>query len=226
LTGTGLTSRIKQTIVRWLSSTGLDPDEVVRMTPEELERAVVELRDRQAIHDCLMTYSRAIDRLDRELLLSVYHPGAIDDHGVFVGSAEEFADWAIAMHTKTHLSHQHCVFNYTVDLAGDVAHTETYYMFVGMNREGAPLAMSGGRYVDRLEKRDGRWAIATRVCVRDWAPLDEIPASLDASAMTVVKDLDDQTVQLMRAGAQPSRDRSDLSYRRPLAVDPARVPAR
>ncbi|MBW0103449.1 nuclear transport factor 2 family protein [Pseudonocardia sp. KRD-291] len=196
------------------------------MTPEELERAVVELRDRQAIHDCLMTYSRAIDRLDRELLLSVYHPDAIDDHGVFVGSAEEFADWAIDMHTKTHLSHQHCVFNCTVDLRGDVAHTESYYMFVGMNRAGEPLAMSGGRYVDRLEKRDGRWAIAARVCVRDWAPLDEIPASLDASAMTVVKDLDDRTVQLMRSGAQPRRDRSDVSYRRPLTVDPTRVPPR
>lgn len=196
------------------------------MTPDELERTVVELRDRQAIHDCLMTYSRAVDRLDRELLLSVYHADAVDDHGVFVGGAEEFADWAIAMHTKTHLSHQHCILNYTVDLDGDVAHTETYYMFVGMNRAGAPLAMSGGRYVDRFEKRDRRWAIAVRVCVRDWAPLDEIPTSLDASAMTVVKGLDERTVELMRSGAQPSRDRSDVSYQRPLTVDPSRVPAR
>lgn len=195
------------------------------MTPEELERAVIELQDRQAIHDCLMTYSRGIDRLDRELLLSVYHPDAIDDHGVFVGTPEEFADWAIAMHTKTHLSHQHCVLNYTVDLNKDVAHTETYYMFVGMNREGEPLAVSGGRYIDRLEKRDGRWAIAARVCVRDWAPLAEIPESLDASSMTVVKRLDEATVELMRTGAQPSRDRSDVSYQRPLRIDPSRIPS-
>jgi hypothetical protein len=66
------------------------------VSPEELERAVVALQDRQAIQDVLMTYSRGIDRLDRELLLSVYHDDAIDDHGVFVGSPEEFADWAIA----------------------------------------------------------------------------------------------------------------------------------
>jgi ketosteroid isomerase-like protein len=199
---------------------------VRKVTPEDLERTVVELADRQAIHDCLMTYSRAVDRLDRELLISVYHPDAVDDHGVFVGGPEEFADWAIAMHTATHLSHQHCVLNYTCELDGDVAHTETYYMFVGMNRAGEPLAMSGGRYVDRLEKRDGRWAIATRVCVRDWAPLAEIPESLDAASMTVVKGLDDRTKQLMRAGAQPRRDRDDISYERPLGVDPARVPAR
>jgi hypothetical protein len=193
------------------------------MTPEELERTVTELADRQAIRDVLMTYSRGIDRLDRELLISLYHEDAIDDHGVFVGTREEFADWAIAMHTATHLSQQHCIFNFTCDLDGDVAHTETYYMFVGMNRTGTPMAMSGGRYIDRLEKRDGRWAIAARVCVRDWAPLEEIPDVMDQAAMTVVKNLDERTKQLMRTGAQPSRDRTDVSYQRPLTIDPARA---
>lgn len=193
------------------------------MTQEELERTVTELADRQAILDVLMTYSRGIDRLDRDLLISVYHEDAIDDHGVFAGTREEFADWAIAMHTATHLSHQHGILNVTCDLDGDVAHTETYYMFVGMNRAGKPMAMSGGRYIDRLEKRDGRWAIAARVCVRDWAPLDQIPEVMDQAAMTVVKDLDERTRELMRTGAQPSRDRKDISYQRPLAVDPARA---
>jgi ketosteroid isomerase-like protein len=192
------------------------------MTPAELERTVTELADRQAIRDVLMAYSRGIDRLDRKLLISLYHEDAIDDHGVFVGTREEFADWAIAMHTATHLSHQHCIFNVTCDLDGDVAHTETYYMFVGMNRTGTPMAMSGGRYIDRLEKRDGRWAIAARVCVRDWAPLEEIPTVMDQAAMTVVKNLSEQTKQLMRTGSQPSRDRSDVSYQRPLTIDPAR----
>jgi ketosteroid isomerase-like protein len=193
------------------------------MSPEDLERVVIELQDRQAIHDCLMTYSRAVDRLDRELLLSVYHEDAIDDHGVFVGTPEEFADWAIAMHSATHLSHQHCIFNSTCDLDGDVAHTETYYMFVGLNRQGAPFAMSGGRYLDRLEKREGRWAIALRICVRDWAPLTETPETLDQASLTVVKSLDEATKELMRTGAQPARDRSDPSYQRPLTIDPART---
>jgi hypothetical protein len=185
------------------------------MTNEELTSAVRELQDRQAIHDCLMTYSRGIDRLDRELLLSIYHPDAVDDHGVFVGSPTEFVDWAIGMHTSTHLSHQHCIFNYTIVLEGDVAHTEAYYMFVGLNRTGKPLSMSGGRYLDRFEKRDGRWAIAARVAVRDWAPLEEIPETLDQSAMTVVP-LTPEITALARAGGQISRDRSDVSYQRPL----------
>lgn len=192
----------------------------------EIEKSLQILQDRQAIHDCLMNYSRGVDRLDRELLLSVYHPDAIDDHGVFVGTPTEFVDWVVDMHTKTHLSHQHAIFNYTCDLDGDVAHTEAYYMFIGMNREGKPLTMSGGRYMDRFEKRDGRWAIAARVCIRDWAPLDEIPESLDQSRMTAVKNLPPAIIELMRTGPQPSRDVQDPSYQRPLTIDPARIVGR
>ena len=41
---------------------------------------VEELLAKQEIRDVLMRYSRAIDRMDSELLASVYHPGA-DEHG-------------------------------------------------------------------------------------------------------------------------------------------------
>ena len=195
------------------------------MSNENLGKIVEELRDRQAIQDLLATYSRGGDRLDRELLLSVYHPDAIDDHGVSIGTPEEFADWAIAMHSATHLSHQHCVLNHTCELDGDVAHTETYYMFLAMNRTGAPTANSSGRYIDRMEKRNGRWAIAARVCIRDWAPLTEIPDSLDQSKMTIVKIQDEALRAIMRGGPQPSRDRHDVSYQRPLTIPPERVHA-
>ena len=39
-----------------------------------------ELCDGAEILDCLQRYARGIDRLDRELLRSAYHDGAIDDH--------------------------------------------------------------------------------------------------------------------------------------------------
>ena len=52
------------------------------MTSDQLEQAVTYLLDRQAILDCLHTYCRAMDRLDRELLMTVYHEDAIDDHGL------------------------------------------------------------------------------------------------------------------------------------------------
>lgn len=192
---------------------------------EEFEKTVMELHDRLAIQDVLARYSRGIDRLDRELLLSVYHPDAIDDHGVFIGNPEDFVDWAFAMHRATHMSHQHCVLNHTCELNGDVAHTETYYVFVGMNRQGEPVGVSGGRYVDRIEKRNGKWAIAARVCIRDWAPLKEIPESLDQSKMSVVKLKDPVLLALLSKGPQPMRDRNDVSYQRPLTIPPERVKA-
>jgi hypothetical protein len=194
------------------------------MTGEELERAVVELQDRQAILDCLMRYSRGVDRLDRELLRSVYHDDAIDDHGMFVGDRDEFADWVVGMHSSTHLSHQHCLFNHFCDLDGDVAHTETYYMFVGMNRVGEPLSMSGGRYLDRFEKRDGRWAIAARLCVRDWAPLPTQPDFDDPSTLTAIRAVLPPAVRdFMATGPKVTRDRQDPSYDRPLKVDQERL---
>jgi ketosteroid isomerase-like protein len=187
------------------------------LTPPELEAAIRELQDRQAIHDCLARYARAVDRLDRDLLISVYHEDATDDHGMFVGSPEELADWALPMHAAAQLSTQHRVTNVTIDLDGDVAHVESYWMYAGMNREGAPFGMCGGRYIDRFEKRGGRWAIAARVCLRDWAVRSEVVESLDQTALTAAT-LAPDMAELLRSGPQPSRDRADPSYQRPLAA--------
>ncbi|WP_342744708.1 hypothetical protein [Mycolicibacterium vulneris] len=41
-----------------------------------------------------------------------------------------------------------------MDVDGDEAHAETYYLFIGTDREPANhMTVSGGRYVDRLERR-------------------------------------------------------------------------
>ncbi len=193
---------------------------------DETQRAVRLLLDRQEILDCLMRYSRGVDRLDRDLLLSCYHEDAIDDHGMFVGDREEFADWVVDMHSSTHSSHQHCLFNHSCELDGDVAHTETYYMFAGMNRQGTPLVMSGGRYLDRFERRAGRWAIAHRVCVRDWAPVEDQPDPDDPSTLTAIRAaLPPAVLAFMRGGPLPTRDHRDPSYARPLVADPHRVRA-
>jgi hypothetical protein len=191
---------------------------------EQLAEVVGILQDRQSIYDCLIRYSRGVDRLDRDLLLSVYHPDAIDDHGTFYGSPADFADYVIDMHTANHFSHQHCLYNHSCDLDGNVAHAETYYTFVCMNRIGKPVTMNGGRYIDRFERRENRWAIAHRVCVRDWALLDEHPDPDDLAAYTARRAvLAPEVVAFMNAGARPARDRSDPSYQRPLQPDPQRA---
>jgi hypothetical protein len=92
---------------------------------------------------------------------------------------------------------------------GDVSHAETYYLFVGTDREPANhMTISGGRYVDRLERRDGRWAIVDRVCLVEF--MDESQSLLTEAAIAMVP------------GARaPRHDRTDPSYDRPLAASRA-----
>jgi ketosteroid isomerase-like protein len=176
----------------------------------DLEATIRMLADRQAIRDCLATYCRAVDRLDRELLLSVYHEDAVDDHGVFVGSREAFADWVIAFHGRAQHATQHIITNHVCELDGDTAHCETYWMFAAMNTQGEPLTLSGGRYIDRFERRDGRWAIALRKLVGDWAGTPG-GALLSAEGRAA-----------LNGGVHQSRDRLDTSYERPLRFDESR----
>lgn len=175
------------------------------------ERMVQELYDRQAIRDQVNNYCRGVDRMDRELLRSVYHPDAIDDHGHFTGSVEGFIDWAFGYHSNYQDAHQHIVTNHTCELDGNVAHTETYWLFVGRNKQAPMLAMSGGRYIDRFEKRNGEWKIAARKCVVDWG----------GGASDIFHA---QEVLTAFAGVgTTSRDRNDLSYERPLTVEKSRL---
>ncbi len=177
----------------------------------ELAGMVRELHARQSIRDVLANYSRGIDRRDRELLLSCYHADAIDDHGAFVGGREAFWDWLGPSHLMHYRTHQHSLTNHSCQLDGDGAHSETYWMFAGMTHHGDALTLFGGRYIDRFEKRDGRWAIAARKCVLEWwgAPID--------GAVT------EEWRAAFAAGGPMAKDRTDCSYERLLAVDPARI---
>lgn len=160
------------------------------------------LLDRQAILDCIHRYCRGVDRFDRQLVRSVYHDDAIDDHGAYCGPIEGFIDWAFGFHSQAHTSTFHSVFNHSCELNGDVAHTETYYQFVANNREG-PVSLHFGRYVDRFERRNGRWAIAARVCTIECAGLMN-PDPTPKEFLAIMKN------------CTTSRDREDVSYQRPL----------
>jgi hypothetical protein len=160
-----------------------------------------ELIDRQDILDCVYRCCRGIDRLDSALAASAYHPDAIDNHGVFCGPVAEFIEWAFAGHRAAHHGHHHYVMNHTCDLDGDVAHTETYYIFAAQNVRGTPHTLHGGRYVDRFERRDGRWAIAYRTSLLEWV------GGLTEPALPSAERVQPGTI---------ARDRTDLSYARPL----------
>jgi hypothetical protein len=161
------------------------------------------LAGRMAIMDCLTRYARGVDRFDRALVLSAYHPDAIDDHGDFVGSPEEFVEWAFDLHEKGQISTQHNLTNHSCEIDGDTAHTETYYTFNARNIDES-LWIAGGRYIDRLERREGEWRIANRYCVIEWSgTIAEGPIPF-------------QDIADVNASGVPGRNRNDPSYARPL----------
>ncbi len=160
------------------------------------------LLDRLAIFDCINRYTRGLDRHDDELVASAYHPGALDHHGDFLGTPAEFIPWANELHAADWSAHQHHITTHTVDLDGDVAHAESYCIGVFQRKDEPVVDMAGGRYIDRLERRDGEWRIVAREVVIEWV------CAADGAASRFSGD------------AYPSGawDRTDLSYRRPLVV--------
>ncbi len=55
-----------------------------------------------------------------------------------------------------------------MQIDGDVAHAESYVIGTMRVRDHRTLALIGGRYLDRLERRDGVWKIALRRCTIEW----------------------------------------------------------
>jgi len=159
-----------------------------------------ELLDREAIRECLIRYMRAVDRHDAELMATVYHPEALDDHTMYIGKGVEFGPVVNAFHASMWGAHTHFLSNARIELSGDSAHVESYFLAALRRKDNSSTDLSGGRYIDRFEKRKGEWKIAARVCVYEWGQNpEEIKAALSAFPLG-------------------RRDSSDLSNARPLNV--------
>jgi hypothetical protein len=120
------------------------------------------------IQQVLYRYCRAVDRGDAALLESVYHPGAIDNHGAFHGTGAEFAAMLVPLMDASPRVGQHHITNILIDLTGDEADVEGYFMALHPAPDGSHIPVNG-RYLDRFERRDGRWAITERTVVVDWS---------------------------------------------------------
>ena len=170
---------------------------------QERERAIDAMLAKQAIREALEAFSRGMDRFDREAYLSAFWDDAQVAAGPFVGSARECWGWAVPMHEQGQSLTQHGLLHSDIDLDGDVAHAQTYYQFVAVNRDGT-LMIAGGRYIDRLERRLGSWRIALRTNLVEWAgmpPAIAVPFS----------ELPD-----IATNGLSSRSPADPSYQRPL----------
>lgn len=161
------------------------------------------LFDRQDIFDALSRFARGMDRFDRTAFLSAFHADAQIAAGTFVGHPAALYDWARELHDHGQSATHHALLNHSCDLAGDIAHCETYYLFVGRNRDDTNW-LAGGRYIDKFERRHGDWRIAVRSTVIEYSGL--LPS-------TPIPFADVPGIAL---NGPATRDFDDLSYRRPL----------
>ena len=125
------------------------------------------------IRQALGRYCRGVDRGEREVMLSAYHPDAIQEHGYFHGKPADLIDLLIERMDRTGHVTQHHVTNWLIEVDGDTARVEAYCIIwnpeVDEETGALKAVQSRSRYLDRFEKRDGAWKIVHRRLVLDWA---------------------------------------------------------
>jgi hypothetical protein len=157
--------------------------------------------DRTELRAIALRYARAIDRHDRDLLLTCYHEDAIDHHGtVFRGDPLTFAAWLPDIMRQFEVT-AHYIMNTDYRLAGDFAEGEIY--FLAYHRTVPPERRElfvGGRYHDRYERRGGEWRIAHRTIAWDFSrssPLEESQFAFLTSLGTLGSGDDDISFESM-----------------------------
>jgi hypothetical protein len=130
---------------------------------------MTELADRLAIAETLALYCRGIDRCDAEQLAAVFTPDALIDYGDGARPIAEVIPGLMAGLGAMRLT-QHNISNTVMRITGDSAKAETNCVALHLipAPEGEVELVVGGRYLDTLVKRDGRWRIAERLYVMDW----------------------------------------------------------
>lgn len=134
-----------------------------------MDAALQQLIARDAIRQCLERLARGEDRRDAELIRSCWWADATYDYGVQNGDFASYLAWVVpgadAIKDTQHVLGQ----SYTV-IEGDSARVETHvlsYHRVDMGAGDRDTCI-GGRYLDRMECRNGEWRIADRVMVYDF----------------------------------------------------------
>lgn len=158
------------------------------------------LRDHEEIRQAMYAYARGVDRGDQELLEPAFHDDCVDDHGNFSGDkAAALAALKRSAENKSTTASVHHLGNILIDLNGDEAQVETYFMASQRREEDgrAFTRMRVGRYFDRFVRQDGKWQVIHRKVIDDWSRLDEI--------VSTAREVTD-------ANTHGTRDRSDASY--------------
>jgi len=109
--------------------------------------------------------------MDKEMARSVWHEdGTAFYDGMFDGTGHGFIDWVWEAHAPME-RHSHQITNVLTRVEGERATSEAYVTVAFWTLPGADgkqtEIVARGRYLDRWEKRSGRWAIAHRTHLVD-----------------------------------------------------------
>lgn len=129
------------------------------------DRRLDDLEAHQKITDVLFRYARGNDRLDAALISSCFWPDAHVTFLPYDGPAPGFVTLAMKILSSL-LWCQHYITNVMIDVRGDQAVSECYFFahhHTKKNKAGHEEEQYyEGRYLDRLERRDGVWKSAFR----------------------------------------------------------------
>ena len=128
------------------------------------------------IRDLHLKFCRANDRLDADLMRSVFHADAVIElHKPYeVEAFIAFGKTILAQYTVT----WHTAPNQLVEVDGDTAWAEHYTISshrIAADDNGPERDfIAYGRYIDRVERREGEWRIATRTYLLDYNRMDPV----------------------------------------------------
>jgi SnoaL-like domain len=145
-----------------------------------LDARLQKMLDHFEIREVLAEYTHGCDRCDEAHMGSVYWPDSWDDHGTIKAPGPEFARLMTERIRADCETLSHLLGQSVIRVDGDSAGAETWFLAASCARDGDGLLTNhllGGRYVDRLERREGVWKISHRTVVKDWT--NSLPAPVD-----------------------------------------------
>ena len=143
---------------------------------DDLDAALRQLVERQAIEEVLLRYASAIDYKDYATLRTLFCDDIRGQYGdVVVNGGDELLQWIDDMTVDKTWQH-HLLSVYHIDLVSDTeAEALTYHTSHQISRDTPDRASRIiARYQDKLRKVDGQWKIADKVMEIGWT--DEFPA--------------------------------------------------
>lgn len=130
-----------------------------------------DMLDQHEIRVMLAEYCFGCDRHDYRRMADAYHEDSWDDHGDYKMAGRDFAIEAITSNLRDANMLMHHLGQSLIRVTGDKAGAETYFIASVSTTENGMEVINqiAGRYVDKLERRNGKWKIKDRICVKEWS---------------------------------------------------------